>query len=128
MMVIRFFSAVIYDVVIACTLLLAFTAVCLLINNNQTIAPGTLWYQIGLVVNLLLYYLLSLRYGGQTIGMRAFHFKVVSGRDSLTSLQILGRLILALPAYLTAFFLFSTAQNRLFTWTKTRMVYLPATR
>lgn len=123
-MVIKFFSAVIYDLVIACTLLLAFTAVCLLVNKNQAIAPGTLWYQICLVLNLLLYYLLSLKYGGQTIGMRAFHLKVVSGRDNLTGVQILGRLILVLPAYLTAFFLFSGAQNRLYCWTKTRLIHL----
>lgn len=75
-MVIRFFSAVIYDLAIACTLLFAFTALCMLANKNQAIAPGTLWYQISLVVIVLLYYVLSLRYGGQTIGMRAFHLKI----------------------------------------------------
>lgn len=128
MIVLRFFSAVIYDWVIACTLLLAFTATCLLINKNQAIAPGTLWYQICLVLNVLLYYLLSLKYGGQTIGMRAFHLKVISEKGHLTTRQVFGRLILALPAYISAFFLFSRAQNRLFSWTKTRLIYLPGSR
>ena len=74
-MVIRFISALIYDLIIACTLLFAFTAICLIANKNQAIAPGTPWYQISLVVIVLLYYVLSLRYGGQTIGMRAFRLK-----------------------------------------------------
>ncbi len=75
-MIIRFISALIYDLIIACTLLFVFTAICMLANHNQAIAPGTVWYQISLVVIVVLYCALSLRYGGQTIGMRAFHFKI----------------------------------------------------
>lgn len=123
LMVFRFVAAVIYDWVIAFVLLLAFTAICLLISNNNAITPGTLWYQTGLVLNVLLYYLISVKYGGQTIGMRAFHLKIVSEGSRLTVLQIITRLVLTLPAYLTACFLFSTAQNRLVLWTKTRLIY-----
>lgn len=125
-MVFRFVAAVIYDWIIAFVLLLAFTAICLLISHNNAITPGTLWHQTGLVLNALFYYLISLRYGGQTIGMRAFHLKIVSEFSRLGILQIIARLILTLPAFLTACFFFSTAQNRLVIWTKTRLIYLRA--
>ena len=124
-MVFRFFAAILYDWTIAFALLFAFTAACLLINQNQAIPSGTLWYQTGLILNLLLYYLLSLKYGGQTIGMRAFHLKIVSGDSRLTILQILARLILTFPAHITAGFIFSIAQRRLFSWTNTRLVHQP---
>lgn len=122
-MVFRFVAAVIYDWVIAFVLLLAFTAICLPISKNTAIAPGTLWYQTGLVLNVVSYYTLSLKYGGQTIGMRAFHLKIVSETSRITIPQVITRLILTLPAYLTTFFHFSTAQKRLVSWTKTRLIY-----
>ena len=90
-MIIRFFSAVIYDLVIVCTLLFAFTAICLFVNKNQAIAPGTVWYQISLVMIVLLYYVLSLRYGGQTIGMRAFHLKINKPKFSKARQRITDR-------------------------------------
>lgn len=123
-MMFRYLGAVIYDWVIALTLLLVFTAICLLATKSTVIAPGTHWYQISLVVNLLLYYLFSLRYGGQTIGMRAFRLKIVAKSSRLGVLQIIARLVLTVPAGISACFLFSNTQNRLYCWTKTRLIHL----
>ena len=125
-MILRYSGAMLYDVLIAMTLLLAFTALCLPVCHHRAIEPGTLWYQAGLSLAVTLYYLLSLKYGGQTIGMRAFRLKIVSGNNRLTVLQILARGILTLPIHLLACLLFTNAETLLFSLTRTRMVCVSA--
>jgi uncharacterized RDD family membrane protein YckC len=123
-MVFRYFAALIYDGLIAFALLFAYTALCMLLNSNQAIAVGTCWYQLTLLLILLFYYVFSLKNGGQTIGMRAWHLKIVSEERAITLLQALTRLALVLATQIFRPVLFSKTEHLINAWTKTQLIKL----
>lgn len=75
-MIIKYLGALIYDLIILLALCFALTAVILLFRQGQAIPPETLWYQLALLVQALIYYFTSIKFGGQTIGMRAWGIRV----------------------------------------------------
>ncbi|WP_133128321.1 RDD family protein [Legionella nagasakiensis] len=95
---IRYLGALIYDALVLLTLFMVFTALCLLGRHGKAIHPGTYWYQLSLLSIIYYYYFLSYRYGGQTIGLRAWKLKLVSHTFPLKQKQILARFLLTIPA------------------------------
>lgn len=121
-MVFKWLAALLYDWCVAASLLFFYTALCLFANHNAAITPGTRWYQASLMFILIIYYLFSLKYGGQTIGMRAWRLVIIADKPGLTASQILLRLILIVPALLASLFYFQNPQTILYRWTKTRLM------
>ena len=72
----RRLAAGFYDLFPLAAVLMAATAL-LFPLTRERIAPGTLWYQLYLAVIVFLYYGVSWRRGGQSIGMRAWRLRVV---------------------------------------------------
>lgn len=114
-----------YDAFIVLALFFAFTALCLFIRDGQVIPPGSLWYQLSLLILCLSYFFLSIKYGGQTIGMRAWRLKIISRNENgLTSSEMLQSLILIIPAALLTAFQLKKAARWLKQWHHTRLVQI----
>ena len=65
-----------YDLLPLAAVLMAATAILFPLTRDR-IAPGTLWYQLYLATVVFLYYAVSWRRGGQSIGMKAWRLRVV---------------------------------------------------
>ena len=78
----RRLGCMLYDTLIVAALLLAISALVLLARGGQPIAPGTLSFQLLLVVAGYLYFTWNWRLAGQTPGMRAWrvHIHTAGGR------------------------------------------------
>lgn len=120
-MLFRYLAAQIYDGFIILALFFGFTAICLLTTHGVAITPATRWYQLGLVVVFMSYYQISFIYGGQTIGMRAWHLQLIADNGNLDWRQTARRLILVFPALLVGLLSFNNPHQLLFRWTKTRL-------
>lgn len=72
----RRLAAGFYDLFPLAAVLMAATAL-LFPLTRERIAPGTLWYQLYLAAIAFLYYGVSWRRGGQSIGMKAWRLRVV---------------------------------------------------
>ncbi|CEK11938.1 RDD family protein [Legionella hackeliae] len=120
-MLLRSLAAQIYDSFIITALFFAFTTICLLFNHGTAIAAATRWYQFCLIALFVAYYMISLRYGGQTIGMRAWRLQLISKNGNLNWQQTVRRLLLILPAYVVGLVSFHSPQQLLSQWTKTRL-------
>ncbi|KTD23035.1 RDD family protein [Legionella londiniensis] len=92
-----YYGAVLYDALILCALFFVITGFCLILRHGATILPGTRWFQILLSGAAYLYYALSYRHGGQTIGMRAWGLKLIPHAAPISQKQILKRILLAVP-------------------------------
>ena len=117
-----------YDAVALIGLLAAGALAALPLNRGEAIPAGTVIFQLWLLMLMYLYFALSWRHGGQTLGMRAWKIKLVDegGKvpgwlavtlrfgGAILSLAAagLGYLTAALPPHLTW-------HDR---WTKTRVV------
>lgn len=121
-MLIRYIAAKIYDAFILLALFFAFTALCLIGNHGEAISSGTRWYQIGLLTITFIYYILSIRFGGQTIGMRSWRLQIIADNGAIQYQQIVGRILLFLPSLFIAVIRFKTPQDLLDLWTKTRLI------
>lgn len=123
MFFIRYLAALSYDAMIMIVLFFVLTAFFLLCNGGHAIPPATLWYQISLLGIALSYYYSSIRFGGQTLGMRAWRFKLsATPQAQLSRQQILGRIVYFIPTLLIAPFYFKTNYTLLNRWTKTEFV------
>ncbi|KTD18169.1 RDD family protein [Legionella jordanis] len=118
----RYFAAQVYDFLILIALFFAFTAFCLIGTQGQAISPGTHSYQSALLGLTFAYYAISLRYCGQTIGMRAWRLQLISETDVLGFKQVVKRLLLLLPATVFAVLFGKHPQYLLSCWTKTRIL------
>jgi uncharacterized RDD family membrane protein YckC len=98
MFYIRYVGALLYDGIILVALCFFFTASCLLCRNGKAIPPASLWYQIAIFFLAFAYYFISHLRAGQTIGMRAWHLRLVSLEAHLGKKQILTRFFLTIPA------------------------------
>ncbi|ETO94165.1 RDD family protein [Legionella oakridgensis] len=114
----RYLGALIYDTFVLFTLFVVFTATCLLFRHGNIIEPGTCWYQLSLASIVYYYYFLSYRYGGQTIGLRAWKMKLVSCTYPLKQKQILARFLLMFPALLYGAICLKNPMTILKQWTK----------
>jgi uncharacterized RDD family membrane protein YckC len=133
----RRLAALVYDALLLAALLVFYTFGALIFTHGTAIVPASAgaWvylYRAGLVLIIAGYYVLNWLRSGQTLGMRAWHLKVVtdSGKP-LTLKSALLRLIFGLlawaPAALGVLWLYVDPehlglQDRL---SKTRVVRLP---
>jgi uncharacterized RDD family membrane protein YckC len=123
MFAIKYFGSLLYDVIILTVLFFAYTALALILNNNKAIPPETLWYQLSLLSLLFLYYFLSMRNGGQTIGMKAWRLKLVDKMNThLSSRQILARFLAFIPAHIASFFCLKWSYSLLNQWTNSNLI------
>lgn len=121
MFFLRYCGALIYDSIILFVLFFVTTALILLFHSNGAIPPSTHWYQFSLIVVSLIYYYCSIRYGGQTVGMKAWQFKLSTlSQDTLSNQQIILRIVYFIPAILLAPFYFKGSYILLNRWTKTQ--------
>ena len=95
----RRLAAMAYDTLITIALLMIATAAALPLNQGEAFDSGNLALQLYLVAVVGGFFLLFWRKGGQTLGMRAWKIKLVTGTDSAPSFgQLLIRAVVAVPA------------------------------
>ncbi len=120
MFAIRYMGAIIYDALIIITLFFTITALFVLMNQGKAIPPATGWYQLTLGILGLGYYYCSLKYGGQTLGMKAWKYRLSSlNHLSLSSSQIVKRVLYFIPTLIIAPFLLQGSYQLLNRWTLT---------
>lgn len=73
----RRFMAMVYDTVALVGVLFGAAAVVVFARHGQAIPPGDLRFTAYLVLVIYAYFALSWRYGGQTLGMKAWKFRVL---------------------------------------------------
>ncbi|KTD64689.1 RDD family protein [Legionella spiritensis] len=118
----RYVAALFYDLLIALSLLMAVTALCVWANGHHAIPPASRWYQGCMLLTLASYYALSIKAGGQTIGMRAWKLQILDGKNQRPGfIAITGRLTLTLPAWLFAVIRWKNPQLLLLQWTNTKL-------
>ena len=133
----RRLAALIYDALLLAALLMIFTAGALFFTHGAAVVPETAgaWvylYRTGLVLVIAGYYVLNWLRSGETLGMRAWHLRVVadSGKPLTLKAAVL-RLVFGVlawaPAALGVLWLYLdpehlAIQDRL---SKTRVVRLP---
>ncbi|WP_019215307.1 RDD family protein [Legionella tunisiensis] len=122
MLSLKYLASQLYDGFILLALFFAFTAICLSTTHGVAIPPASRWYQVSLLAIFLMYYLLSICYGGKTIGMRAWHLVIITEQGNPSLLQAIMRLILLIPAALGALIKWENPQKLLLRWTKTELV------
>ena len=79
--------AIVYDTLIVAGLLMITGFAALAINGGQAVQPGTLWYQILLVIVAWAYFTLSWWRVGKTVGARAWKLEVRDLSGAYPSLQ-----------------------------------------
>ncbi|WED43187.1 RDD family protein [Legionella cardiaca] len=120
-MLLKYIAAQIYDGLILLALFFAFTVLCIFINHGLAIPPATRWYQIGLTLLFISYYIISIIYGGQTIGMRAWRLQLCTDKGFPNFQQATTRLFLTVPAIIYGLLCLKNPQTPLYNWTKTRL-------
>lgn len=73
----RRLGAMFYDTFLVFALLMLATALLLPFNGGNCIPPGTLVYQVYLLVVAYLYFDYCWRHGGQTLGMKAWKIRCI---------------------------------------------------
>lgn len=122
MFYLRYLGALLYDGIILTALFIAFTALCLFYRHGVAIPPGSIPYQLSLLLIIYGYYFLSYRRGGQTIGMRSWHIKLIPLTAQLSNKQILARLILTIPAFIFAMIRIKSPMKLLKGWTQSQII------
>jgi uncharacterized RDD family membrane protein YckC len=95
-------AAFAYDLLLVTALLMALTGVVILVRGGDPIDPGTLWFQLLLVLAWWFYFGWSWTHGGQTVGMRAWRFRLTTPDGAAVnwrqaSLRFLGAGVSLLP-------------------------------
>ncbi|QDP73519.1 RDD family protein [Legionella israelensis] len=125
MFYIKYICAQCYDFFIAVTLVLTFTGFCLALRQGKVIPPHSLWYQLSLILIFYSYYYYSVKYGGQTLGMRAWRIRLISCKSGpLTAVQVTLRLVLYWPVLFVAPFCRKTPASLLRSWSKTTLILI----
>ncbi len=93
--VLRWIFALFYDLMALVALLMLATALLLPFNGGQRIPPGTLIYQLYLLVVAYLYFDYCWRHGGQTLGMKAWklHWRAAQSHWQTLSRFLVGLLV-----------------------------------
>lgn len=125
MFFIKYMAALAYDAIILLVLFFTVTALILFFNHGHSIAAGTLWYQCTLIATAFFYYQSSIRYGGQTLGMRAWRFKLTTLDEAkVSNQQIVLRVLYFVPALCMTFFEVKAIYTLLNQWTRTDFIKL----
>ncbi|RUQ90411.1 RDD family protein [Legionella septentrionalis] len=122
MFVFRYFASLFYDFIILSALFFIFTLCCIFLRSGHGIPPATLWYQTALLILAYSYYALSCRFGGQTIGMRAWNIKLIFLHGRFTHRQLITRLLLIIPAFSLRIIGFKKPDLLLQKWTKSQII------
>jgi len=80
----KHFAAFIYDVFPILGMFLLTTFIVVLFRNGEEVKPHTLWFDLILIIELTFYYTYSWKVGGQTLGMRAWKFKIIPNQQQST--------------------------------------------
>jgi uncharacterized RDD family membrane protein YckC len=120
----RYFGAIIYDCIILTAIFFVVTTVCVFFNKGKAIQPDVYWYQLTLLMVWFYYYYLSYRYGGQTIGQRAWRLKLLSSTKPISAWQVMCRFLLLLPALLVNIFSLGHYEKTIQQLTKTTLVII----
>lgn len=123
MFYIRYVGALIYDGMILLALFFLFTLICLFFRHGAAIPPSSITYQLTLVLILCGYYFISYQKGGQTVGMRAWHLKIISlTTKNLSKKQILARFFLITPAVILSIVIIKSPMALLKHWTQSQVI------
>jgi uncharacterized RDD family membrane protein YckC len=97
----RRLAALCYDLLLLVGLIATFTLLAVLVRGGVAVPPGSLWFQGALIAIVVAFFCGFWSRGGQTLGMRAWHIRVVS-RDlaPLSARRALLRLAVGLVALL----------------------------
>lgn len=79
----RRLAALAYDTLLLAALLMCFSLLVLLVRGGRAVAPGTLWFQLGVLAIAGAFFSGFWVHGGQTLGMRAWRIRLVA-RDGGT--------------------------------------------
>lgn len=97
----RRMGAVAYDALVLLAIWFLATALALPVNGGKAIPPGNPWFSAYLAGWALLYFCGSWRWGGQTIGMRAWRIRLLADRGVRPGVgQLLARFAVALVSWL----------------------------
>jgi len=80
----KHFAAFIYDIFPILGVFILTSFVIVLIRNGEEVKPHTLWFDLILIAELTFYYTYSWKVGGQTLGMRAWKFKIIPNQQQST--------------------------------------------
>lgn len=72
----RRLAAIVYDALLLLAIMLLFTFVVWAVRGGREIEPGTVWFQLALVVMAMVYFGWFWSHGGQTLGMRSWKIRV----------------------------------------------------
>ena len=126
--VFRRFAAFCYDLLLLAALVFCFTLVVLALRGGEAIPPGSIWFELCLVVVAATFFCGFWVHGGQTLGMRAWRIRVVGDGVTLTWRRALARFgaatVSLLPAGLGLWWGFFGRDGRSWhdRWTRTRVV------
>ena len=77
----RHVAAFIYDLFPIIGLWLITSVVVVLLRRGHEVPPGTLWFQLLLLAEVVFYFVFSWKKGGQTLGMRAWKIGIEGFQD-----------------------------------------------
>lgn len=129
----RRLAAFSYDLLLLAALVLSFTLLVVAVRLGTPVPPGTWWFPSSLLAIAMLFFCGFWVHGGQTLGMRAWHIRVVRADGSaLTWPQAAARfalvMVAAAPAGLGLWWSFLDSDKRGWhdRWTGTRVIRAPA--
>ena len=94
----RYCAALLYDAFILLAIYFGITFFCVGVKGGA-IAPDTPWYQLMLLSVTIAYYVISYRFGAQTIGQKAWRLRLESASSGkIDTVTIMLRLILWMPS------------------------------
>ena len=98
----KHFAAFLYDIFPLLGLFILTSLIVAIIRKGNIVAQHTLWFDILIFSEMAMYYIYSWKTGGQTIGMRAWKFKILPNGEqaNLTWSQSLLRFIIGIVSTL----------------------------
>jgi len=93
----KHFAAFLYDLFPITGVFILTSLIVMLVRNGTIVDQHTLWFDILILLELVLYYSYSWKIGGQTLGMRAWKIKIVPNnvnQSNLTWFQAIFRFLI----------------------------------
>lgn len=78
----KHYAAFIYDIFPILGIILFTSFITLLFRGGAEVPSGTHWFRALIFLEIVFYYVYSWKVGGQTLGMRAWKFKIVSSNEN----------------------------------------------